>query len=264
MTAHDGFTLADLVAYQQKHNEANLDDNRDGTDDNHSWNCGVEGPSDDPAINELRERQRRNLWGTLILAQGVPMICSGDEFGRTQQGNNNAYCQDNAVSWFDWKGAGSQKKFFDFACRIVALRRQHPSFRRRSFKKAVAGEEEVAPSVRWFRADGEEMGPDDWDNGGWMRTLGMFLDGNAPEIRDPEGRETEDNDFLLLLYAHHEPVEFHIPAGMTDTAWSLHFDTAHPDLAEGKDLGKPAFTIEGRSLVLLKRERSAADTAPKG
>ena len=263
VTAHDGFTLADLVSYQQKHNEANLDENRDGTDDNNSWNCGAEGPTDDPAIKELRERQRRNLWATLVLAQGVPMICGGDEIGRTQRGNNNAYCQDNELSWLDWEGAKDQAKFFKFACRLVALRRDHPSFRRRTFKKTPAGDEEYAPSVRWFRADGEEMASDDWDNGGWMRTLGMFLDGNAPEIRDPEGRETEDNDFLLLLNAHYEPVDFQMPAELSASKWIPEIDTANPDLEAGRPLAEPRFTIEGRSLVLLKRDRSEQDAPAK-
>ncbi len=140
VTAHDGFTLADLVSYQQKHNEANGDENRDGTDDNNSWNCGAEGPTSDPAIAELRERQRRNLWSTLILSQGVPMICAGDELGRTQKGNNNAYCQDNELTWIDWRGAETQRKFFEFACGVVAVRRAHPSFRRRAFKKTVPGQ----------------------------------------------------------------------------------------------------------------------------
>jgi isoamylase len=253
VTAHDGFTLADLVSYQQKHNEANLDDNRDGTDDNHSWNCGAEGPTDDPTVIALRERQRRNLWSTLILAQGVPMICSGDEFGRTQRGNNNGYCQDNEMTWLDWKDAKSQKEFLEFARRVVGVRRSHASFRRRSFKKAVPGQEASTPSVRWFRADGQEMASDDWDNGGWMRTLGMFLDGDAPEIRDPEDREVEDNDFLLLLNAHHEPVEFHLPADFSGSKWTIQFDTARAGLDEGKEQSKRAFEIEGHSLVLLKR-----------
>jgi glycogen operon protein len=263
VTAHDGFTLTDLVSYQQKHNEANLDDNRDGTDDNNSWNCGAEGPTDDPGINALRERQRRNLWGTLLLAQGVPMICAGDEFGRTQKGNNNAYCQDNEIGWLDWKGASGQARFFDFACKVVALRREHPSFRRRAFRRVASGAEESPSSVRWFRSDGQEMAPDDWDNGGWMRTLGMFLDGNAPEIRDPEGSETEDYDFLLLLNAHHEPVEFHLPEELADSKWTTHFDTAHPEAGEAKGLRQPAPRLEGRSLVLLRRERAEESPPPK-
>jgi glycogen operon protein len=258
--AHDGFTLTDLVSYQQKHNEANLDDNRDGTDDNNSWNCGVEGPADDPAIIQLRERQKRNLWSTLMLAQGVPMICSGDECGRTQKGNNNAYCQDNELAWLDWKWGDRDREFFKFACRIVHLRRQHPSFRRRSFKRTVAADDAPVP-VRWFRADGKEMAGDDWGSGGWMRTVGMFLDGNAPEIRDPRGREIEDHDFLLLMNAHHEPVEYKLPEAFPNWSWRINFDTMRPALEEEKERVTQTVKIEARSLVLLTCEHQDADPA---
>ena len=258
VTAHDGFTLHDLVSYQQKHNEANLDDNRDGTDDNNSWNCGAEGPTEDSSILALRERQKRNLWSTLMLAQGVPMICGGDEVGRSQHGNNNAYCPDNEMTWLDWKWDERARAFFDFSCRIVNLRREHPSFRRRTFKKESSDERGATLPVRWFRADGQEMGSEDWDNGGWMRTLGMFLDGNAPEIRDCDGREVADNDFLLLLNAHHEPVEFRLPADFADSEWLINFDTARPALAAEKERARQAFKIEARSLVLLMREHEEA------
>jgi glycogen operon protein len=252
ITAHDGFTLHDLVSYDHKHNEANLDDNRDGTDDNGSWNGGAEGPTDDPAIRALRERQKRNLWSTLVLSQGVPMICAGDECGRTQQGNNNTYCQDNELSWLHWDWTKEQKAFFEFACHIVAIRRKHPSFRRRSFKKTTPEEPTPPTTVRWFRSDGQEMGAADWDNGGWMRTLGMFLDGTAPEIRDPEGREVLDQDFLLLLNAHHEPVDVTPPMILSTADWGVLANTDHPEERAVKVATK-VFPIAGRSVVLLTR-----------
>ncbi|HEY1763904.1 MAG TPA: glycogen debranching protein GlgX [Opitutaceae bacterium] len=254
VTAHDGFTLADLVAYQQKHNEANLDGNHDGTDDNNSWNCGAEGPTGDSAILALRDCQRRNFWATLLLSQGVPMITSGDEFGRTQKGNNNAYCQDNELTWLDWTGLEAQRAFLDFACRVVAIRRKHPSFRRRSFKNKVPGTESV-PSVRWFRADGKEMESDDWDNGGWMRTIGMLLDGDAPEIRDPEEIETKDDDFFLVLNAHHEPVDFRLPPEMARFKWTVYLNTVQAAAGGEAQRCHSAFTIGGRSLLLLRHER---------
>ncbi len=261
VTAHDGFTLNDLVTYQEKHNEANLDDNRDGTDDNNAWNCGVEGPTDDPSIVELRERQKRNLWSTLLLAQGVPMICSGDEYGRTQRGNNNAYCQDNELAWFDWTWDERRTQMFTFACSVVALRRGHPSFRRRRFKDDNPHTPAAQESVRWFRADGEDMQTDDWENGGWMRTLGMFMDGNAPEIRDPDGLEIQDNNYLVLLNAHHEPVDFKVPPSLSKRRWKVTLDTAQPEPRAEKEIGKETLQIEGRSLmVLVSKNHESKDT----
>jgi isoamylase len=259
VTAHDGFTLHDLVTYDHKHNEANLDENHDGTDDNHSWNCGHEGATDDAGIMELRERQKRNLWATLLLSQGVPMISSGDEISRGQRGNNNTYCQDNENSWLNWNWDERQRNFFDFSRFIVALRREHPSFRRRSFREknpalAVSGDQ-----VRWFRADSEEMKNEDWENGGWMRTLGMFLPGVAPEIRDRDGRHVRDDDFLILLNAHHEPVDFHIPAVRRRARWKLVFDTARAQAVENAAFldRKQVMQMAARSFVLLSRKQAA-------
>jgi isoamylase len=262
VTAHDGFTLNDLVTYQEKHNEANQDNNRDGTDDNNAWNCGVEGPTDDRAINELRERQKRNLWCTLLLAQGVPMVCSGDECGRTQRGNNNAYCQDNELAWFDWTWDERRTQFFKFACRVVALRRSHPSFRRRRFKDDNPQTPASRESVRWFRADGKEMEADDWENGGWMRTLGMFMDGNAPEIRDPDGLEIQDNNYLVLLNAYHEPVAFKIPPSLSKNRWKMTLDTAQPELPSEKETGTGTLKIEARSLMVLVSKSHEAKETP--
>ncbi len=255
VTAHDGFTLHDLVSYDHKHNEANQEDNRDGTDDNSSWNCGHEGPTDEPAILELRERQKRNLWATLLLAQGVPMICSGDEVGRTQRGNNNAYCQDNELSWFNWQWNDRQKKFLKFARSLIALRAEHPGFRRRSFRESDPHPAATDGQVRWFRADGNEMKAEDWETGGWMRTLGMFLPGTAPEVRDQEGRPVHDDDFLLMLNAHQEPVDFHLPSLGPDAAWKVIFDTAFPAHVSQAPaaVAVPAYQLVAHAFVLLHR-----------
>jgi isoamylase len=256
VTAHDGFTLNDLVSYQQKHNEANGEENRDGADDNNSWNCGAEGPTDDPAVLELRERQKRNLWTTLMLSQGIPMICSGDEFGRTQGGNNNAYCQDNPITWLNWKWDESQRKLFDFVCRIARILRSHPSFRRRRHSSTE--------SVRWFRSDGKDMAIEDWETGGWMRTLGMYLDGEGPEIADAEGHRVLDDDFLLLLNAHHELVKFRVPESLAGSNWRLELDTARPEAPVRAAPG--TLRLQGRSMIVLrarsrKQEAAAATSA---
>jgi len=257
VTAHDGFTLQDLVSYEQKHNEANGEENRDGTDDNHAWNCGVEGPTDDVDIIELRERQKRNLWCALMLAQGVPMMSGGDELSRTQLGNNNAYCQDSELSWYDWSLDDRRKKFLEFAERVNRYRKQHPNFHRYAFYHNDAEAIHPDKNIVWFRADGKRMEANDWEVGGWMRTLGMFLNGMAPEIRDGEGRCVQDSDFLLLLNAHHEPVTFRISYQLYHSGWKVAFDTARPDLPIGRESVKRNRMVEmaARSFVLLSHER---------
>lgn len=257
VTAHDGFTLQDLVSYNHKHNEANGDDNRDGTDDNHSWNGGVEGETTDEGVLELRERQKRNLWCTLLFSQGVPMISGGDEFGRTQRGNNNSYCQDNETSWHHWDLDQRQRAFFAFACRIVHYRRNHANFRRRSFYTRDPDIVRREEHLQWFRADGQKMAPEDWQDGGWMRTLGMFLAGDASEIRDAGGNQIEDNDFLILLNAHHETVSFRIPAELSRPVWSIVFDTARPVQSTWKPRSVKSdhkIKLLGRSLLVLTHE----------
>jgi glycogen operon protein len=255
--AHDGFTLQDLVSYEQKHNEANGEENRDGADDNQSWNCGVEGPTDDAAIIELRERQKRNLFCALILAQGSPMISGGDELSRTQQGNNNAYCQDSELSWYQWKLEERQKNFLDFARRITQYRKKHPNFHRYAFYDHDPDATHPDKNIVWFRADGKRMSSKDWESGGWMRTLGMFLNGTAPEIRDSEGECAEDSDFLLLLNAHHEPVAFRISYELYHSGWKIAFDTARPDLPAEQELVKRNRLVDlaPRSFVVLTHER---------
>ncbi len=237
VTAHDGFTLQDLVSYEHKHNEANGEDNRDGADDNNAWNCGAEGPTDDAAIIALRERQKRNLWCALMLTQGSPMISGGDELSRTQQGNNNAYCQDNEISWYHWDLDERRKGFLEFTRRVSEYRKQHPNFHRYAFYDNDPEASHPDKNIVWFRADGRRMGAKDWENGGWMRTLGMFLNGTAPEIRDSAGDCAEDKDFLLLINAHYEPVAFRISYELYHSGWKIVFDTARPDLADRGAVG---------------------------
>jgi isoamylase len=250
VTAHDGFTLADLVSYNEKHNAANREDNRDGTDDNRSWNCGVEGPTDDPEVRALRRRQQRNFLATLFLSQGVPMLLGGDEIGRTQDGNNNAWCQDNELSWFDWENADVD--LLDFARRLIRLRREHPVFRRTHFlvgREAGSG----LPDVWWFRPDGRKMTKRDWDRGD-ARTLGVFLNGQEIAEATEDGRPIGGHSFLLLFNAFHEPVEFTLPARRFGLRWAVELATAEA-AGEGWTLHpREAVPVESRSLVLLRRE----------
>jgi len=250
VTAHDGFTLADLVTYNEKHNEANQEGNRDGADDNRSWNCGVEGPTDDPAVNELRERQMRNFLATLFLSQGVPMLLGGDELVRTQRGNNNAWCQDNEVSWFGWDHDERAERMLAFTRRLIELRRQHPVFRREQF---LAGREfgSGLPDVWWFRPDGRRMTRRDWQGDG--DTLGVFLNGQEIPSRGPHGEPIGDHSFLCLLNAHYEPVTFTLPPRRFGLRWELELSTTEPDAASLVVPQRGAVEVESRSLVLLRR-----------
>jgi glycogen operon protein len=255
VTAHDGFTLHDLVSFDNKHNEANLEDNRDGSDDNHSWNCGVEGPTDDEAVLALRERQKRNLWCTLLLSQGVPMISGGDEIGRTQQGNNNGYCQNNDLSWHQWDLDSRRSEFFDFARKVVHLRRVHPNFRRRSFSEP--GHEQWArtqEAVKWFRSDGAELTQEDWESG-WMRALGMYLNGDSPSIRGKDGEYTRDDAFLLLFNSHHEDLDFRL-AFPPEVRWKVVLDTARPDLPQDAETiaAGDIYALRAGSMAVLSHE----------
>jgi glycogen operon protein len=225
VTCHDGFTLQDLVSYNDKHNEANGEDNRDGCNHNDSWNCGAEGPTDDPGVNRLRERQRRNFMATLMVSQGVPMICGGDEFGRTQRGNNNAYCQDNELNWFDWEFAKDQRQFLEFTRRLIAFRKRHPVLQRRTFfqGRRIRGSE--IKDIAWFSSSGREMTDEEW----WadhVRSMGMRLSGDAIEETDEHGRPIVDDTLLILLNAHHEAVPFVLPAHRAGTRWIMVLDTA--------------------------------------
>ena len=258
VVAHDGFTLHDLVCYNQKHNEANGEDNRDGSDDNLNWNCGVEGPTDNLPIVELRERQKRNILTTLLLSQGVPMICGGDERGRTQRGNNNAYCQDNGLSWFDWRLDHSDHALLAFTQQLIALRQAHPVFRRRRFfhGRHIRGAE--VKDLSWFRPDGKEMTDEDW-NKGYVRCLGLRLSGDALEETDSKGRPLLDDTFLLLLNAHHEPLPFTLPAHRRGVRWQLVLDTVatiHDKKRVTLLKGGECYDLETRSLVLLRLRKA--------
>src|SRR5882757_2806831 len=257
VTANDGFTLQDLVSYEQKHNEANGEDNRDGSIDNGSWNCGVEGPTEDAEIIALRERQKRNFWCSLMFAQGSPMISGGDELSRTQQGNNNAYCQDSEISWYHWDLDAPRTEFLEFARRVVQYRILHPNFHRYAFYDGDPEARHPDKNIVWFRADGKRMVAKDWEDGGWMRTLGMFINGLAPEIRDSRGQCAQDADFLLLLNAYHEPVSFRISHELYPSGWKVAFDTARPALPVESELVKRnrLVSLAARSFVVLSHER---------
>ena len=223
ITAHDGFTLFDSVAYNEKHNEANGENNQDGHNDNRSWNCGDEGPTDDPDVNALRRRQLRNFLTTLILSQGVPMLLGGDEFGRTQNGNNNAYCQDNEISWFHWELAEWQKRSARVYHAADQLRREHPVFRRPKFFQGRRIRGAGVKDVMWLDVDGTEMTEENW-NSGFALCLGMMVSGDTMDVRDVHGEAVKDDTFLLLFNAFHEPMTF-VLAGKQDVSWQVVIDT---------------------------------------
>ncbi|HYL79574.1 MAG TPA: glycogen debranching protein GlgX, partial [Candidatus Acidoferrum sp.] len=252
-TAHDGFTLHDLVSYNAKHNEANEEENRDGTDDNLSWNCGEEGPTDDPAIEALRERQKRNLLATLLLSQGVPMLCGGDEIGRSQRGNNNAYCQNNDVSWVDWRLDKARRALLAFTRRLVALRREHPVLRRCQFffGRRIRGSE--VKDLSWFRPDGKEMTEENWQDP-HTRCLGLRLAGDAIQETDARGDRILDDTFLILLNGHHDPQPFLLPAHRPGLKWEVVVDSRTPDghLTHPSVRGGETYDLEARSLALLR------------
>ncbi len=253
VTAHDGFTLADLVSYNEKHNEANREGNRDGTDDNRSWNCGAEGPTDDPEILALRERQQRNFLATLLLSQGVPMLLGGDEIGRTQRGNNNAYCQDNETSWFDWQLGTRQQQLLEFTRSLIAFRKEHPVFRRRHFLTGRETQGSGLPDVWWFRPDGLKMTPRNWQHPE-TNAIGLFLNGDEIPARARTGEPVRDDSFVILLNTGHEPVTFRLPTRRFGRRWIVEFSTVEAAFPE--DFECPARTslqVESRSLVVLRR-----------
>jgi len=256
VTAHDGFTLTDLVSYNHKHNEANEEQNRDGSDDNLSWNCGVEGVTDDSDINELREKQKRNFFATLLLSQGVPMISGGDELGRTQQGNNNAYCQDNEISWFDWNLTKSNQQLLEFVKQLIKLKKNNPVFQRRRFfhGRKIQGSE--VKDISWFHADGKEMTDEEWQMG--FRSLGLRLSGDAIEEVDAKGSAISGDSFLLLLNAHHEAIPFTLPAHKRGVRWELIFDTSVPVPSKRvrSYRGGGEYALGERTCVLLRLKAS--------
>ena len=252
VVAHDGFTLHDLVSYDIKHNEANLENSHDGTDDNHSWNCGVEGPTDNPEIHELRDRQKRNFLATLLLSQGVPMICGGDEIGRTQHGNNNAYCQDNELSWYDWDLTKHQHQLLEFTKELIAIKKNHPVFHRRRFFQGKALQNSEVKDIAWFGANGKEMAESEWKKG--LRVLGIRLAGDAIDELDELGNPIIDDSFLVLINAHHERVLFTLPAHRKEVRWEAMLDSRGP--LNPKHLkpfkGGQKYNVGARSLALLR------------
>jgi isoamylase len=262
VTAHDGFTLADLVSYEAKHNLANGEDNRDGTDDNASWNCGVEGPTSDPAIVALRERQMRNFLATLFLSQGIPMLLGGDEMGRSQRGNNNAYCQDNELSWYAWPLTETGRRLVDFTRRLIRLKHEHPVFNRRTFFQGRRIYGSAAKDLAWLRPDGQEMTDEEWANSG-RRCLGLRLSGDAIEEVDDMGEPIVGDTFLILLNAHDDPISFVLPSYGERVRWDPVLDTRDWDGAAGRTprrTGEP-YPLEARSLAVLRLHRTSAEGA---
>jgi isoamylase len=251
VTAHDGFTLSDLVSYNKKHNEANGEDNRDGSDDNRSWNCGVEGDTDDPAVLELRARQRRNLISTVLLSEGCPMVLGGDEIGRTQHGNNNAYCQDDELSWVDWEHI--DETMLAFVQRIVTLRRSDPVLRRRHFFSGQAVHGSGRKDIAWFLPSGREVSDAEWFDDR-QRSLGMILNGDEIPDRDPRGRRIRGGTLMVLLHAGDEAVEWIVPSGWGDL-WSVFADTADLTAMPSTRHHHPGDVVvrAPRSLVVLLR-----------
>jgi glycogen operon protein len=253
VTAHDGFTLRDLVSYNEKHNDANQEGNQDGTDDNRSWNCGVEGETDDPEVNELRARQQRNFLATLFISQGTPMLLGGDEMHRSQCGNNNGWCQDSELSWYDWSEDTPKTELRAFVRRLIRLRRDHPVFRRESFLLGQEQQGSGLPDVWWFRPDGMKMTRKDWQDG--EHVLGMFLNGEEIPDRGTEGDEITDDTFIVLFNAHHEDRGFVLPRRRFGEEWALELSTADSLLEPGSATydARAEVPVSAHSLVMLKR-----------
>lgn len=256
ITAHDGFTLEDSVTYNIKHNEANGEENRDGTDLNLSWNCGVEGPTTDPLIRRMRGQQKRNMLATLLLSQGVPMILGGDEMGRTQKGNNNAYCHDDPLTWVNWDVSGDDRELIHFVQHLIRVRKAHRIFQRRAFLQGQNVPGSSVKDVMWLKPDGTEMTDDEWGQS-FARCLGVFMAGDALAEYDDHGRAIEDIDFVLLLNAHHEEIPFVLPDNRSH-GWQVEIDTSRSaDVGPYRAIfGGDRYPLQGRSVVLLQDSRS--------
>ncbi|HLJ50429.1 MAG TPA: glycogen debranching protein GlgX [Bryobacteraceae bacterium] len=254
-TAHDGFTLNDLVSYNDKHNEANHEDNRDGTNENYSWNLGVEGPTTDPEINELRERQKRNFLATLLLSQGVPMILGGDEISRTQNGNNNAYCQDNPITWYHWDLDDQKLSLLEFTRKLIAMRKEHPNFHRRKFYQDRSIRRSDIKDIMWLRPDSEEMTDEEW-HAGWVRCLGVLLNGETLDHVDDNGEPIVDDTFVIMLNCHHEPISFFLPPSPHGHEWEIVIDTNDPEQTIQRVV-RPGKAVElvRQSLVIVRETR---------
>jgi isoamylase len=255
ITAHDGFTLEDLVSYNDKHNEANGENNQDGANDNNSWNMGAEGPTDNPEVADARERQKRNFLATLFLSQGVPMLQGGDEICRTQRGNNNAYCQDNEISWYDWNLDERKKRLLEFVTKLIELRKSHPNLRRRKFYQDRVIHHSLVRDIAWYRADGQEMTEAEW-NSGWVRSLAIIFNGNTLDIVDEMGQPITDDTFLLLMNSHHEHVNYKLPESPKNVGWEMVLDTSKLEKAFREGAVEQDFDVYGRSVVLLRERKS--------
>ena len=255
ITAHDGFTLCDLVSYDQKHNEANGDENKDGADNNDSWNMGVEGPTDDPDINELRERQTRNFLATLILSQGVPMICGGDEFSRSQLGNNNCYCQDDELTWYDWNLDAPRQRLMEFTAQLIDLRRRHPNLRRRRFFQDRTVRGSVMRDIAWYGTNGEELPAGSW-NSEWNRSLALLLNGTTLGVTDQDGQPLVDDSFLILINASAEGVEFSLPQSPNKTPWIQVFNTENINDPFAEETFGNKVIVGGRSMRTFRDGKS--------
>ncbi|MBW4650513.1 MAG: glycogen debranching protein GlgX [Kastovskya adunca ATA6-11-RM4] len=256
ITAHDGFTLNDLVSYNEKHNEANGENSQDGENHNRSWNCGVEGETDNVKVLLLREKQRRNFLATLMLSQGIPMLLGGDEMGRTQEGNNNTYCQDNELSWFDWNLPEGNADLLNFTRELIYFRRQHPVFRRRKWFQGRAIHGSGVSDIGWFNPDGTAMTQEQWDIG-YAKAIGVFLNGDEIPTVGPKGERISDDSFFLFFNAHYEMIEFGLPAGLDEREWAVVIDTKEPRfLTEEKVYtGNQLIPVVARSILVLRQMR---------
>jgi isoamylase len=265
ITAHDGFTLHDLVSYNQKHNESNGEGNNDGETHNLSWNCGVEGPTSNVAIKKLREQQKRNLMASLLLSVGVPMISGGDEVGRTQRGNNNAYCQDNELSWTPWDITNEQRNLLEFTSRLVRFRLQQPVLTRRKYFQGRSIRGANVKDIYWLDSSGREMTDEAW-NAPSVRSLGVLMVGNALDEIDERGRQVEGDTVLILLNAHHDEVAFALPLLGDNQSWRRLVDTIDAQIADRRFAGGTKYPLQGRTLALFtlngeRRQRRATDGA---
>jgi isoamylase len=253
VTSHDGFTLEDVVSYNEKHNEANGEDNQDGHNANYTWNHGVEGPTEDPAIVALREQQKRNLLATLLFSQGTPMLLGGDEFGRTQAGNNNAYCQDSEVSWFDWEGiTDKDQRLMAFVSRLIAMRKAHPVLSRSRFLHGREVSANGVKDITWMSPRGGEMTLEAWHDP-LAQCFGLLLNGKAGSYRTPDGRPANDGVLLMVMNAYHSTLPFKLPRILGGAGWRRCLDTTDPDMAEDPvvhAIGE-VFQLPGRALILF-------------
>jgi isoamylase len=255
VTCHDGFTLHDLVTYSHKHNEANGEHNRDGSDDNQAWNCGVEGETDDPAVLELRERQKRNLLATLFLSQGVPMLCAGDEISNTQKGNNNVYCQDNALSWLHWDLDPKRRALLEFTASLARFRDDQPVLQRRRFFRGDHIWDSEAKDLAWYRPDGTPMGAEDWQKP-FVRSLMFSLGGDAIPSLDERGQRVVGDGLLILMNAHHENVSYTLPPPPEGSVWKRMFDTKDARFSSELKPTAGSYELLGRSLAVFRQVKS--------